>query len=104
MSEELTDRELIDILFKELKRLGDVVEHALVDHDQRLQSIELRMRKLERAQRITPEEALATFDALKRLNPSLTLQAYADDYGLKYDTLKKARMRLRRKARGDLST
>jgi hypothetical protein len=59
----------------------------------RIEALEQRVKTLEQLRRMTGAEALAVFDALKSLNPSLTLEMFADDYGMKYETLKKARTR-----------
>ena len=93
---EMSDNEKIDILIRELRDLRAVMEFGLQNLDRQLQMLEQRVKRLERARRMTAAEALESFEALKRLNPSLTLQAFADDYGMKYETLKKARTRRNR--------
>jgi len=67
------------------------------DIEQRLQTLEQRVKKLERARRLTAAEALESYDALRRLHPSLTLPAFAEQYGLSVTALRKARTRQRKR-------
>lgn len=56
----------------------------------------LRLKQLERP-KMTNDEALQTFDILKRNNPSLTLPSFAAQHGLSYEALRKARLRKQKK-------
>jgi len=71
--------------------------HALQTFEQHVISLELRVKKLERARQMTNDEALRTFDTLRQADPSLTLPNFAEQYGLSYNALRQARSRRRKK-------
>jgi hypothetical protein len=85
-----------------IQRLNDLEQELEIwkqrtaELDQRLHEAELTLKQLERP-KMTNDEALQTFDVLKRNDPSLTLPSFAAQHGLSYNALRQARSRRRKK-------
>lgn len=87
---EITQR--LNDVEQQLKSLTEYV--ATLSEDVR--QISHRLGQIDRP-RMSAAEALQTFDILKRTDPSLTLQSFAMQHNLSYDTLRQARSRQQRK-------
>jgi hypothetical protein len=64
--------------------------------DDRLRQAELRLNQIERP-KMSTDDALKLYEMLKHNDPSLTLASFAEQRGLRYDTLRQARSRRGRK-------
>lgn len=81
----------------ELHRLVDQLLREMDGMREQIDQLKVEMRKLQRS-RMSNDAALATFEALKHANPSLTLPSFAEQYGLNYEALRKARLRKQKKS------
>jgi hypothetical protein len=90
--------EMDEITAQVIQRLNDLEQE--LDHwrqrtaelEARLNEAELTLKQLMRP-KMTNDEALDTFDVLKRTDASMNLPSFAAKYGLSYEALRKARLR-----------
>ncbi len=80
----------------DLKEQIAALLEGLQQLDARVNELSLRMRQFERP-KMTNDEALRTFNALKTLDASLSLSDFAHQYGFSYDALRQARARRQKK-------
>jgi hypothetical protein len=78
----------------------DDLQQQIAEQASEINTLRLRVKQLERP-KMTNDEALKTFDALKRFDPSLNLVDFAAQYGMSYDALRSARSRRKRKDRNN---
>jgi hypothetical protein len=85
-----------------IQRLNDL-EQELREWKERTAALDDQVRQLQldvnqlKRPKMTNDQALQTFDTLKRYDPNLNLRTFADQHGLSYNALRQARSRRRNK-------